>query len=67
MKALSACQPGAQLNAAVAERIVHAGVPLAVLESMTGIHRAKLGRMRTGKCNVTIDEAQRVLTALNAS
>lgn len=57
----------ASLRATIAERITHGNLSLEDLQAATGIHRVKLGRMRSGDCDVTIEEANLVYRALTAS
>lgn len=54
----------ALLERQIAECIKASGMTLDILQNLTGIHRAKLGRMRLGKCNVTCDEAELVFAAV---
>ena len=54
----------ALLERLVAECIKDSGTTLDVLQKVTGIHRAKLGRMRLCKCQVTCDEADLVFAAV---
>lgn len=54
----------ALLERQVAECIKDSAITLDALQKITGIHRAKLGRMRLGKCQVSVDEAERIFKAV---
>ena len=54
----------ALLDRQVAQSIINSGMTLDVLQHATGIHRAKLGRMRLSKCTVTCDEAEKIFAAV---
>jgi hypothetical protein len=51
------------LEQRVAQSIRTSSLTLDELQKLTGIHRAKLGRMRLGKCHPTVDEAESVFQA----
>jgi len=55
----------ALLERQVAECIKDSGKTLDILQKETGIHRAKLGRMRLCKCHVTFDEAAMIFSAVS--
>jgi len=59
------CGKQALLERQVAECIKASGMTLDILQKVTGIHRAKLGRMRLCKCQVTCDEADMVFAAVH--
>lgn len=54
----------ALLDRRVADSIRASGKTLDELMVETGIHRAKLGRMRLCKCTVTCDEADKIFAAV---